>query len=72
MSALTPGQSIRSSQGGGGPIRRRRDPGEFMTVVEVAAKLKVSRATVYRLVDEELLARIWVGTPNVATSIHAR
>ena len=44
----------------------------MMTVVEVAAKLKVSRATVYRLVDEELLARIWVGTPNVATSIHAR
>jgi excisionase family DNA binding protein len=49
-----------SSQGVGGPFRRRRDLGELLTVREVAARLKVSRATVYRLVDEELLERIWI------------
>lgn len=35
---------------------------KFLKVQQVATLLSVSRATVYRLVDEGRLARVWVGT----------
>ena len=41
----------------GAPVVRK-----FLKVQQVATLLSVSRATVYRLVDEGRLARVWVGT----------
>ena len=41
----------------GAPVVRK-----FLKVQEVATLLAVSRATVYRLVDEGRLERVWVGT----------
>jgi excisionase family DNA binding protein len=41
----------------GAPVVRK-----FLKVQEVAMLLSVSRATVYRLVDEGRLERVWVGT----------
>jgi excisionase family DNA binding protein len=41
----------------GAPVVRK-----FLTVQQVATLLSVSRATVYRLVDEGRLERVWVGT----------
>jgi excisionase family DNA binding protein len=52
----------------GAPVVRK-----FLKVQQVATLLAVSRATVYRLVDEGRLERVWVGTsirvpePSVAT-----
>lgn len=42
---------------------RAEDPDdhEFMTVVEIAAAMRVSRATVYRLVHDGQLPRMRVG-----------
>lgn len=37
------------------------EPHQFMTVVEVAAALRVSRATVYRLVHADVLPGLRVG-----------
>ncbi len=41
----------------GAPVVRK-----FLKVQEVAALLSVSRATVYRLVEEGRLERVWIGT----------
>ena len=41
----------------GAPVVRK-----FLKVQQVATLLAVSRATIYRLVDEGRLDRVWVGT----------